>query len=133
VIVVDASAWVRALVDGGPAGDASRQELTDPDWAAPAHMPIEVLRALRRYESAGVLSTAQADAFAAEVGRATLRYAEPEPWLLAAIWMRRHNISPYDAGYVALAESYGVPLVTLDERLAKAAGGFGVQTVVPKP
>jgi predicted nucleic acid-binding protein len=134
VIVVDASAWVRSLVDDGPAGDAARRPLTDdPDWAAPAHMPAEVLRTLRRYESGNVLTSAQADLFAAEVTRATLRYASPEPWLLTAIWARRHNVSPYDAGYLALAERYDVPLVTLDERLAKAAGQAGIAALVPKP
>jgi predicted nucleic acid-binding protein len=134
MIVVDASAWVRSLVDGGPAGDAARRVLTDdPDWAAPAHMPVEVLRTLRRYESGGLLTTVQADLFAAEVAGATLRYASPEPWLLAAVWAWRHNVSPYDAGYLALAEQYDAPLVTLDERLARAAGQVGIDTLVPKP
>jgi predicted nucleic acid-binding protein len=133
MIVVDASVWVRALVDDGSAGKAARQALTDdPDWFAPAHMPVEVLRTLRRYEAAGVLTTAQADVFAAEVGEATVRYAPPESWLLAAIWARRHNVSPYDAGYLALAEMYDAPLVTLDERLARAAGQTGVSATVPK-
>ena len=133
MIVVDASVWVRALVDAGPAGDAARQALTDdPDWVAPAHMPVEVLRTLRRYEAVGVLTTSQADVFAGEVGGATVRYAPPESWLLSAIWARRHNVSPYDAGYLALAEMYDASLVTLDERLARAAGQTGVSATVPK-
>lgn len=134
MIVVDASVWVRSLVDGGPAGDAARRALTtDPDWAAPAHMPVEVVRTLRRYESRSILTSAHADLFAAEVAGATLRYAAPEPWLIAAIWARRHNVSPYDAGYLALAERYDVPLVTLDERLARAADQAGIDAVVPRP
>lgn len=96
-------------------------------------MPVEVLRTLRRYEAGGVLTAAQTDLFAAEVGEATVRYAAPEPWLLAAIWARRHNASPYDAGYLALADLNDVSLVTLDERLARAAGQAGVSAVVPKP
>jgi predicted nucleic acid-binding protein len=133
VIVVDASAWVRALVDDSQAGDAARRTLTDdPDWAAPAHMPVEVLRTLRRYEASGLLTVAQADLFAAEVAGATVRYAPPETWLLAAIWARRHNVGPYDAGYLALAEQFDAPLVTRDERLAKAAWQSGIATVVPK-
>jgi predicted nucleic acid-binding protein len=133
MIVVDASAWVRALVDDGPHGDAARRQLTDdPGWIAPAHMPVEVLRTLRRYESAGLLSTAQANQFAAEVGDATVQYAAPESWLLAVIWARRHNVSPYDAGYLALAELHHLPLITFDERLAKAAGQAGISALVPK-
>lgn len=134
MIVVDASVWVRSLVDDGPAGDAARRALIgDPNWVAPAHMPVEVLRTLRRYEIGGLLTAAQANLFAAEVVAATLRYAPPEPWLLAAVWARRHNVSPYNAGYVALAEQYRAPLVTLDERLARAAEQAGVDALVPKP
>lgn len=133
MIIVDASAWVRALVDDGAAGDAARLVLIDdPDWAAPAHMPVEVLRTLRRYEAAKILTAANADLFAAEVAAATLRYTPPEPWLLAAVWARRHNVSPYDAGYLALAERYSAPLVTLDERLARAAEQVGIVSLVPK-
>lgn len=43
---------------------------------------------------------------------------------LARIWDLRHNITPYDASYVALAEYLGVPLLTADRRLATAAGGY---------
>lgn len=134
MIIVDASVWVRALVDDGAAGDAARRVLTDdPDWAAPAHMPVEVLRTLRRYEAARILTSANADLYATEVAAAALRYAPPEPWLLAAVWVRRHNVSPYDAGYLALAERYSAPLVTLDERLARAAEQAGIDSLVPKP
>ena len=43
--------------------------------------------------------------------------------LLPVIWRLRHNISPYDGAYVALAAHLGVPLLTADKRLAEAAGG----------
>ena len=134
MIVLDASVWVRALIDDSAAGGAARRVLTDdPDWAAPAHMPVEVLRILRRYEAARILTSANADLFATEVVTAALRYTPPEPWLLAAVWARRHNVSPYDAGYLALAERYSAPLVTLDERLARAADQAGIDALVPKP
>lgn len=32
------------------------------------------------------------------------------------------NVTPYDAAYVALAESLGCPLLTADRRLASAPG-----------
>jgi predicted nucleic acid-binding protein len=134
VIVVDAGAWVRALVDKSPIGDAARQVLSDdPEWSAPAHAPIEALRTLRRYESAGLIATEQADAYAAEVREAEVRYTGPERWLLAAVWDRRHNVSPYEAPYLALAQHYDIPLVTLDERLARAARALGAGVLVPMP
>ena len=42
--------------------------------------------------------------------------------LLPRIWQLRHNMWPYDAAYVALAESLSAELVTLDGKIAKAPG-----------
>ena len=132
MIVVDASAWAYALVDAGAAGDAARRTLGgDPDWLVPAHAPVEVLRTIRRYEAVGALTADAAAVFAASVGDRDCRYALPEPWLLAQVWTHRHNISAYDAAYVALAARYGVPLITFDLRLAKAAQAEGICAVTP--
>ena len=38
------------------------------------------------------------------------------------VWELRHDVTSYDAWYVALAEALGLPLATLDERLSKAKG-----------
>ena len=44
MIAVDASVWVRALLDTSPAGAAARGLLRDdPDWLLPAHAPDEWL------------------------------------------------------------------------------------------
>lgn len=37
-------------------------------------------------------------------------------------WELRDNATPYDAVYVALAELLGCPLLTGDQRLARAPG-----------
>lgn len=42
----------------------------------------------------------------------------------STIWALRHNITPYDATYVALAMHLDVPLVTADRRLATAAAAY---------
>lgn len=103
----------------------------DPDWAAPAHTPLEVLRTLLRYERAGTLASEAADAFAQEVTAAQMRYALPDEDLLGYAWGHRHNLSPYDAPYVALARRYDALLVTNDARLARAAQALGVAATVP--
>lgn len=132
MIVVDAGVWVRALVDSSAVGDACRAVLcADPDWVAPSHAAIETLRTLRRYEAAGLLTRSQADAHAEAVTAAEVRYIGAEPWVLTGVWRRRHTISPYDAPYVAVSLALDVPLATLDERLARAAGALGVRVVVP--
>jgi predicted nucleic acid-binding protein len=38
------------------------------------------------------------------------------------IWALRHNVTSYDAWYVALAEALNLPLATLDEPLSKSNG-----------
>ena len=134
MIVLDASAWVQALVDAGPYGDAARAVLTaDPEWLAPPHAPLEVLRTLRRYETSGTLPTSSADLLAAEVISAEVLFAPTDPTLLNSVWDRRHNISAYDAPYVALAQRLNVALVTQDRRLARTAKALGVAVVVPEP
>lgn len=40
---------------------------------------------------------------------------------LPYIWRRRHNLSAYDAAYIALAEKLGATLITRDARLAAAS------------
>jgi predicted nucleic acid-binding protein len=46
----------------------------------------------------------------------------PHSVLLPRIWQLRHNLSAYDAAYVALPEKLGATLLTRDARLASAAG-----------
>ena len=36
------------------------------------------------------------------------------------IWELRHNVTSYDAWYVAIAEALNLPLATLDEPLSKS-------------
>ena len=42
--------------------------------------------------------------------------------LLPRVWELRHNVTAYDACYLALAEVLDAPLVTCDKRLASVPG-----------
>ncbi len=53
-----------------------------------------------------------------------IRY--PHTSFLGRIWELRKNLTVYDAAYVALAEALDAPLVTMDERLARALGNRAV-------
>ncbi len=46
----------------------------------------------------------------------------PHAPLLRRCWELRHNLTTYDAAYVALAELLGAVLVTGDARLSSAPG-----------
>ena len=49
--------------------------------------------------------------------------------LVLDAWALRHNVSAYDAFYVALARSLSCPLVTCDRALARAPG-LGITVTV---
>jgi predicted nucleic acid-binding protein len=42
--------------------------------------------------------------------------------LLPRVWELRHNMWPYDAAYIALAEALDVDLVTVDRKMAGRTG-----------
>ncbi len=50
--------------------------------------------------------------------------------LLASVWRYRDTMSAYDASYVTLAESLGVPLLTAGARLAAAARAVATCEIV---
>lgn len=134
MIVIDASAMVVALSGATAKGDAARAALTRGDiWLAPAHMPLEVMRTLRRAVVHG--HTSEDDAVAAFVAltSAEITYVGATDSLLRAAWAMRHNVSAYDAAYLALAAEYEARLVTFDARLAAAATRMAptVPVVIP--
>ncbi len=121
MIVVDASVLVTALVDDETSGEAYRGRLAvDPDLHAPAVIDLEVIAAVRRL-ARGTLAVDRADQAVADLADLGIqRYLHLV--LMPRIWELRHNLTPYDAAYVALAEILGAPLLTADVRLSKAPG-----------
>lgn len=127
MIVVDATAALSGLLNDGPA----REALAADQLHAPHLVDSEVASGLRRRVAAGQLE--------ARVGWTTLdtwrrlgltRYALYP--LLDRVWELRDNLSAYDAGYVALAESLRCPLLTADARLSRAPGIRCPITLVPR-
>ncbi|MEV7021110.1 type II toxin-antitoxin system VapC family toxin [Kitasatospora sp. NPDC093558] len=122
MIVVDASALVLALADEGPRGAAARAELAaDGEWLAPEHIIIEVMQSLRGLYLAKELTAGRVAELTAELTAVAIRKVEVAP-LLGRIWELKDNLTPDDAAYVAVAERYGVPLITADLRLMRASG-----------
>jgi predicted nucleic acid-binding protein len=122
VIVVDASAVLETLLRT-PAAAAVEKHLFDPAHTlhAPHLIDVEVAQVLRRYAAAGGINpdrcrTALADWTSFPVTQ------YPHDFLLPRVWELRHNLTTYDAVYVALAEAFEVPLLTRDKRLAAAVG-----------
>jgi predicted nucleic acid-binding protein len=117
VIVVDASVLATALGDDAADGDAARERLRGEDLAAPEIVDLEVTSVWRRT----LREERRASLALADLADLPLRRAPHLP-LLARCWELRHNLTPYDAAYVALAEALEVTLVTADRRLSRATG-----------
>ena len=121
MLVVDTSAVLEALVAREPARGLVQRLADDGDLHAPHLIDIEILHALRRMTARGELSEDRAEDARVDFRELTVvRYPHFE--LSDRIWDLRHNLTAYDAAYVALAESLEVPLVTCDARLASAPG-----------
>jgi predicted nucleic acid-binding protein len=120
VIVVDASVIVEALVDKGVSGTTARERLRSIDAVAPNHLPLEVISAIRRHLQAGRLSAEHGAGALTMLRQLRISLMTTEP-LLERIWELRHNVTAYDAAYIALAEGLGAPFLTGDRRLATVA------------
>lgn len=120
-IVVDASVLVAALVDGGSDGAWAEQVLTQGQVHAPELARAEATNILRRLERANQITTPEADAAQEELMQLDMELFGFDPFA-DRVWELRHNVTSYDAWYVALAEALNLPLATLDEHLSKADG-----------
>ncbi|MGH9130273.1 MAG: type II toxin-antitoxin system VapC family toxin [Acidimicrobiales bacterium] len=121
-VVVDASFLGTVLSDDGPDGERARARLSsDPELSAPHLIDLEVTSWLRREVLGGRMDSDRARRALVELALMRMvRY--PHTAFLQRIWELRHNVSAYDASYVALAEALGAPLLTADIRLANAPG-----------
>ena len=88
---------------------------------APSLLRLESLNVLRRLLLSKIVSEPTAHLAFADLMRLGIHYYSEEA-LVRRVWNLRHNLTAYDAAYVALAESLEAPLLTRDDRLAKSSG-----------
>jgi len=122
VIVLDASAAVDLVLRRPERGPWVAERVFVGGLLHSTHLiDLEVASALRRFVRTGALSPDRArnglDVF---LLLAIRRHA---PRLLVdRVWALRDTLTAYDASYIALAEALGIPVVTTDNRLARATG-----------
>jgi predicted nucleic acid-binding protein len=122
MLVIDASALVDVLTVDPTDIPELAQRVHDVEWmSAPDLLDCELQNVLRKLVIRGDID----DQLAGESRRALrdLRLSRhPMTDALSdRVWQLRHNMSAYDAAYVALAEELETPLVTTDHRLVEAA------------
>jgi predicted nucleic acid-binding protein len=117
-IVVDSSVLVAALLDSGPHGAWAENVLASGSLYAPQLARVEATNIFRRLERSKVVTTPEANAAQEDLMQLDMELFSFEPFA-ERIWELRHNITSYDAWYIALAEALKLPLATLDRPLSR--------------
>ena len=120
-VVADASVLVAALVDSGREGKWAESAVAEGFLAGPELVLAEASNILRRLERSGEISRLEANSAHRDLLRLDLELFPFAPFA-DRVWALRSNLTSYDAWYVALAEAFGCPLMTLDRKLSRATG-----------
>lgn len=116
-VVLDASVAVDAVVDAGARGKWCPEYVGSGRGLVPDLIYPEATRALRCVEMKGLFGVEANVEKLLGFTWVSMRFET----YAQAVWPLRHDISLYDACYVALAQVTEVPLTTLDRRLAATA------------
>ena len=121
MLVIDASVAIALLL--GPSAERAwaAAQVSAGGLYAPDLLPYEVTNVLRRAVLAKKVTEARAGAALADFQSMPLALV-PFAGVADRVWALRHNVSSYDAAYVAVADQLAAPLATLDRNLARSAG-----------
>lgn len=127
--MVDASAMLEVLLRTPAAPRVGARILaTNETLHVPHLIDLEIAHVLRRWVRSGELPNDRAEeALDDFVEMPLARYSHTV--LLARIWELRHNVTAYDAAYLALAEMLDAPLITRDRALAGAGSHARVEVL----
>jgi predicted nucleic acid-binding protein len=121
MIVVDSSVLVAALLADDDFGMWAAEVVATFPLGAPSIAAFESADIIRRHAAAELV-----DARTAAAAHRDLALLKVEYWpyhaVAARCWELRHNLTIYDAAFVAMAEATRSRLYTLDQRLATATG-----------
>jgi len=112
---------VAALIDTGPHGVWAESLLAGGSLHAPELACTEATNIFRRLERAKLIATPEANAAQEDLMQLDVELFAFAPFA-DRVWELRHNVTSYDAWYVALAEALQLPLATFDESLSRSTG-----------
>lgn len=122
MIVVDASAVIEVLLGTSSAGRIADRFFAEGETLhAPHLLDVEIAQILRRYALAHAFGAGRGEEALEDLADFPISRYPHQPFLFR-MWELRHNLTAYDAAYIALAETLAAPLVTRDAKLASAAG-----------
>jgi predicted nucleic acid-binding protein len=126
--VIDASAAVEYLLRT-PLGQRLDDLIDEASLLAPSLLDVEVMSVLRRAVLQKKIEEHRARLALEDLGDWPLNRISHSV-LLREAWKHRHNVSAYDAFYVAVAKLHEAPLLTADGPLSRAPGlGIVVQNI----
>jgi predicted nucleic acid-binding protein len=121
MIIVDSSVLVAALLADRDFGVWSAVAIAGSVVGAPSIAAFESANIIRRHAAAGLVDERVASLAHRDLALLTVEYW-PYDAVAARCWELRHNLTIYDAAFVAMAEATDSPLYTLDMRLVAATG-----------
>lgn len=131
MIVLDASAAVELVLQTTRARRVAARALNPAERIhAPYLIDVEVAQVLRRLVLAKELTPARGGLALADFAELVIERHPHHPFL-GRIWSLRSALSAYDAAYVALSEALGAPMLTCDEKVARAHGHSAKIELVP--
>lgn len=121
-MVLDASVMANLVGDDGAHGTLARRRVGgEIHLAVPDLIDVETVAVLRKRWRAGDLTARRFRAAVDDLLALPLDRFPTGP-LMTRAYELRANGTPYDAAYVALAESLGYVLLTADARLSRSPG-----------
>jgi predicted nucleic acid-binding protein len=129
VIILDASAAIEWLLRTGKGLRIEAEIFTRHTLHAPHLLDVEIAHALRRYTRDREVTEAGAKELLQTFTDLRIVRHGHMP-LLGRVWELRHNLTAYDAIYIALAEFLAVPVLTCDAKVASAQGHLAVVELV---
>ena len=120
MITVDASVIVSILINSQGSPEASEIFESGP-LMAPHLIDLEAASAFKRMERSEVIDRGRAESLVFDLLRMPIRRVDHRS-LLGRAWEHRHNLSVYDAVYIALAELTDTVLYTLDSAMLDVPG-----------
>ena len=122
MIVLDASTVLEVLLRSRVGLEIEERIFSSREGLfAPHLLDLEVGQVLRRYCASGDIDSERGKQAIEDLKDLPINRYQHDIFL-QRVWELRHNLTAYDAVYVALAEALPAPLLTRDTHLASAPG-----------